>query len=67
VFDDKDFLYRLAIMYYTEGLTQQEIAQRLGISRPQISRGLARAQEVGIVRIQIVPPAEGLSYLEEQL
>jgi len=67
VSDDKDFLYRLAIMYYTEGLTQQEIAQRLGISRPQISRGLARAQEAGIVRIEIVPPSEGLSYLEEKL
>ena len=65
--DDKNFLYRLAIMYYSEGLTQQEIAERLGISRPQISRGLSKAQQVGIVRIEIIPPTEGLSGLEKKL
>lgn len=53
---DPGFLYTLAILYYREGLTQQEISERLGISRPQISRALAQALAEGIVRIEIIPP-----------
>jgi deoxyribonucleoside regulator len=44
---------RAAVMYYRQSLTQQEIADRLGMSRATVGRVLARAEETGIVTIQI--------------
>jgi DNA-binding transcriptional regulator LsrR (DeoR family) len=49
-------LMTAAVMYYEQSASQQQIAQRLGISRPSVSRLLQRAREQGIVRIEIVPP-----------
>jgi len=43
----------VAKMYYEEDLTQNDIAQRLGISRPMVSKMLARAKECGIVSITV--------------
>lgn len=45
-----------AVLYYEQHRSQKEIALRLGVSRPTVSRLLARAREQGIVRIEIVPP-----------
>lgn len=50
---DNRLLIRIAHMYYDENKTQQEIADRLGISRPSISRLLQKAREEGIVEIKI--------------
>ena len=65
--DGRDFLYRIAVMYYNDHLTQQEISQRLGISRPQVSRSLAKAEDEGIVHIQIIPPASDKHDVEKKL
>jgi DNA-binding transcriptional regulator LsrR (DeoR family) len=65
--NDRDFLYRLAVMYYSDGLTQQEISERLGISRPQISRALSRAEQEGIVRIEVVQPTSEKQHLEQRI
>lgn len=46
-------LYKAAHYYYIEHLSQQEIASKMNISRPQISRMLKKAQETGIVKIQV--------------
>ncbi len=54
--EDTEPLMTAAVMYYEQSASQQEIADRLGISRPSVSRLLQRAREVGIVRIEIVPP-----------
>jgi DNA-binding transcriptional regulator LsrR (DeoR family) len=64
--DDRQFLYHIAALYYRDSLTQQEIAAKMHISRPMVSRALAKAQAGGIVRIELVPPA-GLSDLEVKL
>lgn len=40
-------------MYYEDGNTQAEIAETLGVSRPLISKYLAKAKELGIVQIFI--------------
>lgn len=64
--DDRQFLYHIATLYYRDSLTQQEIAAKVHISRPMVSRALAKAQDCGIVRIDLVPPA-GLSDLEVKL
>lgn len=51
-------LYAAAKMYYTEDATQAEVASQLGTSRATVSRLLAEAKRRGIVRIEVVPPAE---------
>jgi len=49
-------LVQVARMYYDENLSQQDIADRLGVSRSLIAQYLQRARDAGIVRIQIVDP-----------
>lgn len=60
-------LNEIAKMYYEQGLTQDQIAKRCGISRPMISRKLRQARENGIVRIFIAPDDNGVPLLEEKL
>ncbi len=40
--NDKRILTKVAHMYYDESMTQQEIANKLGVSRPSVSRLLQR-------------------------
>ncbi|WP_270164454.1 sugar-binding transcriptional regulator [Paenibacillus sp. SYP-B4298] len=49
-------LVKISSFYYLDGMNQQEISVRLGISRPQISRLLAAAKSEGIVQIHIRNP-----------
>ncbi|MFD0867973.1 sugar-binding transcriptional regulator [Paenibacillus residui] len=49
-------LVKVSTMYYLDGLNQQEISARLGISRPQISRMLSAAKAEGIVQIRVRNP-----------
>ncbi|ALA53874.1 sugar-binding transcriptional regulator [Shouchella clausii] len=50
---DRRLLVKIAQMYYEEGATQSEIAQAIGVSRPLISKYLAKARELGVVEIII--------------
>ncbi|AZR72295.1 hypothetical protein BBF96_02125 [Anoxybacter fermentans] len=58
-------IVQVAQMYYEYGQTQQAIANKLGISRPTVSRLLAQAREKGIVQIIIHNPLGYCSKLEE--
>jgi len=49
-------LVQVARLYHEEGLSQQDIADRLSVSRSLIAQYLQRAKDAGIVRIQIVDP-----------
>ena len=49
-------------MYYDQGYNQQEIANRLHLSRPKISRLLKQARDTGVVQITIV--SSGVSFVE---
>jgi DNA-binding transcriptional regulator LsrR (DeoR family) len=61
-------LYAAAKLYYREDATQAEVASQLGTSRATVSRLLAEAKRQGIVRIEVVPPAEAAaSDLADQL
>ena len=51
-------LVQVARLYYEEDLSQQQIADRLGVSRSLIALYLQQAREAGIVRIQIVDPED---------
>lgn len=48
---------RAATLYYGDGLTQAQIASRLGVSRPTAGRLVAKAKANGLVRIEVVVPA----------
>ena len=51
---DLEQLVRASRLYYELGETQNAIAERLGVTRPQVSRLLKRARAEGIVEIRIV-------------
>lgn len=51
-------MHTAARLYYLEDATQAEIAARLGVSRPTVSRLLSEARRAGIVRIEVVAPME---------
>ncbi len=54
-------------LYYMEGLTQTEIAKRLGFSTAKVNRLLLQAREQGYVNITIRTPFQQLFDLEERL
>jgi DNA-binding transcriptional regulator LsrR (DeoR family) len=60
-------LVTVARMYYEQELSQQDIAERLGKSRPTISRMLRAARHQGIVNIDIRVPLERSLPLETAL
>lgn len=54
-------------LYYLDGATQAEIAKKLDLSRPTISRALQFARDNKIVKIQVTDPLSDLSDLREQI
>lgn len=53
--------------YYQDGLSQMEIAKKMGLSRPTISKALQAARESGVVTIKIVDPFENTELIKQQL
>lgn len=60
-------LAEIAQLYYVDGLSQEEIASRVNLSRPSISRLLLDARELGIVEINVNQPIPTAPELEEQV
>src|SRR3954471_7253705 len=56
--EDLRLALRAATLYYLDGLTQADIASRLGVSRPTAGRLVARAKAKGLVRIDVVVPPD---------
>lgn len=55
-------------MYYANDLTQQEVAERLGVSRFRVLRALRRAKELGLVHVEVSTERFGRDFaLEEGL
>ncbi|HEV8193550.1 MAG TPA: sugar-binding domain-containing protein, partial [Ktedonobacterales bacterium] len=48
-----ELMTRVASLYYLEDITQGEIADALGLSRPKVGRLLKKAREEGIVEISV--------------
>lgn len=61
------FLIKVAELYYRDGLSQQEIAQKLHTSRTSISRALIQARNEGYVQIRIQYPEQSNLGLEREL
>jgi DNA-binding transcriptional regulator LsrR (DeoR family) len=58
---------RVAWLYHERGLTQQEIADRLGLSRSTVSRILSDAERDGIIRVIITKPLPETARMAEGL
>lgn len=65
--DDQGLMVRVAELYYLRDLTQQEIADRLGCSRPTVSRLLHRSRAAGVVRIDVISPDGPFHHLARDL
>lgn len=68
VVDDPRLIYKCCKLYYEECIGQQEIADRLGVSRVSVSRMLKAGREMNMVIVQVISP-NSLEYskLEQQL
>jgi deoxyribonucleoside regulator len=60
-------MVKVCQLYYQEGLNQQSIAKRYGISRSQVSRMISAAKSEGIVEITIRNPFSDEFALEKEL
>jgi DNA-binding transcriptional regulator LsrR (DeoR family) len=58
---------RAAWYYFIGGLTQQEIADRLGLTRLRVNKIVGQARADGLVRIEIQMPFASCVALEEKL
>jgi DNA-binding transcriptional regulator LsrR (DeoR family) len=58
---------KVARLYHARGLRQTEIAERLRLSQPRVSRLLAQAEDLGIVRNIVAVPVELNHDLEQGL
>ncbi|MDT8898700.1 sugar-binding transcriptional regulator [Thermanaerothrix sp. 4228-RoL] len=65
--EDLRLLTKVSKLYYEENLTQDEIMERLQLSRSKVSRLLQRARERGIVKITVVSPPGLFPDLEAEL
>ncbi|PQD96025.1 RNA polymerase subunit sigma-70 [Pradoshia eiseniae] len=65
--DKNDKVIQAAKLYYLLDCTQNEIAKKLGVSRPTVSRMLQTAKREGIVQIKICEKADRLTDLEADL
>jgi len=62
-----NLMIETARLYYEHHFSQQQIANKMGISRPGISRLLQKARETGIVKIEIIDLESKGTELEAKL
>lgn len=63
----KNLLIKVAELYYNQNMNQQQIGDKLKISRVKVSRLLAEAKNKGMVKIDIIYPKDNCIELEKQL
>lgn len=54
--DRRELIVEAAWLHHEFGLTQDEVARRLGVSRSTVSRVLAEAERLGIVQVVVTVP-----------
>lgn len=64
---DVRLISKVSSLYYNQDYNQQEIADRLHLSRPKVSRLLKQAREQGIVQISVVSPNGNFVDLESRV
>lgn len=58
---------RVAWYYHIEGLTQAELAERVGISRSIVNRILGQCRDAGIIQVRVNSPLTSCVELESEL
>ena len=58
--EESDLATRAAWLYYAGGLTQLEVAGKLGVAAAKAHRLIARATQAGLVRVFVEGPIGGL-------
>jgi len=64
---EQRLIERVALLYYEENLTQEEVAARLSLSRSKVVRLLQEARRKGIVQIRVLVPHHANRDLERRL
>ncbi|SFR14052.1 MULTISPECIES: transcriptional regulator LsrR [unclassified Enterobacter] len=64
---EEELVARVAWCYYHDGLTQNDIGERLGLPRLKISRLLEKGRQSGVIRVHINSRYEGCLALETAL
>ncbi len=64
---DTEQITRAAWLYYNDGLTQNRIADMLGISRIKVSRLLEKGRQSGLIELRINSPYDGCINLQQEL
>ncbi|GAB3878714.1 sugar-binding transcriptional regulator [Terrabacter terrigena] len=65
--EDTRLMTKIARMYHEQGVRQPEIAKRLNISQPRVSRLLKKAVATGIVRTTVVAPRGVFAEVEDEI
>ncbi len=65
--NDLRTLTKIAVLYYQDNLTHEQIAGRLGVSRQTVGRYIERCRKEGLVSIQIKSPLLFATELEAEL
>ena len=64
---DTEQITRAAWLYYNDGLTQNRIADLLGVSRIKVSRLLEKGRQSGLIELRINSPYDGCINLQREL
>lgn len=64
---EERFLAQVAWAYHVEGLTQEQVADKLQVTRLRVNKALAEARRNGLVRITLNTSFSACPELEEQL
>ena len=65
--DEVEQISRAAWYYYNDGLTQNQIADMLGVSRIKVSRLIEKGRQTGLIELRINSPLGGSLGLQEEL
>ena len=64
---EEDLITRIAWLYYKEKLTQQQIAERIPLSRQKVQRLLERARDLEIIQFTLKHPVVNLLEVESKV
>jgi len=65
--DETEQITRAAWHYYNDGLTQNQVADMLGVSRIKVSRLLDKGRQSGLIELRINSPFGGCLALQKEL
>lgn len=64
---ERDLITRVAWLYYKNRLTQQEIGERVSLSRQKVQRLLEKARDLEIIRFNLKHPEANLLGVEQEM